>query len=205
MLVVAVLLATAACSSSSPHVTPTAPQEVPPSASPSSPASAAASAGSLEPTPSPTPTTTATPPDVATPVALGGCTSAQLRLSAENGDSGAGQFHQGLVLTNRGPRCALQGYPGVSFVDRAGRTLGSPAAVSTATVRRVVLEPGRAATALLTYSNAGAYPDSSCRPVQADRVRVYPPGQRSPLLVADPILVCSATGAGQLHIGPVAG
>lgn len=119
------------------------------------------------------------------------------------GDGGAGQFHQPLVLTNRGGPCSLLGYPGVSFVDGAGRLLGSPADESTGPVRRVLLVPGGSATAVLTYSNAGAFPDSTCRPQQADRVRVYPPGDRVALLVADPILVCSAPGSGQLHIGPV--
>jgi hypothetical protein len=120
-----------------------------------------------------------------------------------NGDSGAGQFHQRLVLTNNADTCTLHGYPGVSFVDAAGQLLGSPAAESKATVRRETLKTGGAVFAVLTYSNAQAYPDSTCRAKQADRVRVYPPGERQPLFAADPILVCSAPGSGQLHIGPI--
>src|SRR5213076_519290 len=110
------------------------------------------------------------------------CSSGQLRLSVQEGDSGAGQSHQRLVLTNGGARCSLHGYPGVSFVDAAGRQLGSPAGQSPGQVRRVFLAPGKAAAATLTYSNAGAFPDSSCRPQQANRVRVYPPGERVALL-----------------------
>jgi hypothetical protein len=71
------------------------------------------------------------------------------------------------------------------------------------TVRRVSLLTGGAASAVLTYSNAGAFPDSVCRPKQASRVRVYPPGDRTALLVSDPVLVCSAHGSGQLHIDPM--
>jgi hypothetical protein len=71
------------------------------------------------------------------------------------------------------------------------------------TVRRVSLLTGGAASAVLTYSNAGAFPDSVCRPKQASRVRVYPPGDRIALVVSDSILVCSARGSGQLHIDPM--
>jgi hypothetical protein len=119
------------------------------------------------------------------------------------GDAGAGQFHQQLLLTNRGARCSLHGYPGVSFVDSSGHQLGSPANESAGQVRRVFLATGQRASATLTYSNAAAYPDSACRPQQASRVRVYPPGERAALEASDPVLVCSARGSGQLHVGPV--
>lgn len=131
------------------------------------------------------------------------CASRQLRLSVSQGDGGAGQFHQRLVLVNNGARCSLHGYPGVSFLDAAGHQLGSPAAQGPGAIRRVFLAPGGGAAATLTYSNAAAYPDSTCRPDQASTVRVYPPGERAALTAADPILVCSATGSGQLHIGPI--
>jgi hypothetical protein len=131
------------------------------------------------------------------------CTSAQLRLSIGSTDAGAGQFHQHLVLTNRGPLCSLHGYPGVSFLGADGRQLGDPAAMNQASVRRVFLPPGKSASAVLTYSNAGAFPDSACRPQQASSVRVYPPGERAALVAADSVLVCSAHGSGQLHIDPI--
>jgi hypothetical protein len=129
------------------------------------------------------------------------CATAQLGLSVSQGDAGAGQFHQQLLLKNSGPRCSLHGYPGVSFLDAADHQLGSPAAESSGPVTRVFLGPGATAFATLTYSNAAAYPDSSCRPKQASRVRVYPPGERQALVAADAILVCSAAGSGQLHVG----
>jgi len=200
LLVVVAVLGLSACSGSS---TPPTPSSAP---SPSPAESPAPTPSEVSPTSLVSATPTLAPgPTAPVAAAVPRCTTAQLRLTIEDGDGGAGQFHQPLLLVNRGPRCSLLGFPGVSFVDSAGRTLGSPAEHSTGPVRRVLLAPGRAATAVLTYSNAGAYPDSSCHPVQADRVRVYPPGDRDPLLVADPILICSATGSGQLHIGPVEG
>lgn len=166
--------------------------------------SAVASAPSIEASPTPAVTAGASPSATTSPgPAVPFCATTQLRLSVEESDAGAGQFHQHLILTNRGARCSLHGYPGVSFVDAQGRLLGNPAAQSPAPVRRVFLDSGAAASAVLTYSNAGAFPDSSCRPQHADRVRVYPPGQRAALLAADPILVCSAPGSGQLHVGPL--
>jgi ABC-type transport system substrate-binding protein len=182
-------VAAAGCSGSTPSPSPTTTAPASPSAS---------TAPSPTAPPSTTPSTATTPP-----TALPVCTSGQLRLSVEAGDSGAGQFHQRLVLTNSAGTCTLHGYPGVSFVDAAGQLLGSPAAESKATVRRETLKTGGAVFAVLTYSNAQAYPDSTCRAKQADRVRVYPPGERQPLFAPDPILVCSAPGSGQLHIGPI--
>jgi hypothetical protein len=191
MLGALAVLVTAACSSSS------TPQPEP---TPSSSPSPTPLATTVSPPASPTLVASATPsPAAIVPV----CGAAQLRLTVEEADSGAGQFHQRVVLTNRGGPCTLHGYPGVSFVDAQGRTLGDPAAKSPGTVRRVLLTPGRSAVALLTYANAGAFPDSTCRPTDADRLRVYPPGSRVALLVEDKVLVCAAPGSRQLHIGPV--
>jgi len=195
LLVVAALLGLTACSGSSSPSAPSAP------ASPA--ASASPSPVDISPTSSPAAPASVAPSPAVTVAALTRCTSAHLELTVRQGDGGAGQFHQPLVLTNRGPRCTLHGYPGVSFVDSSGRIVGSPADQTPATVRRVLLEPGGTAVAVLEYSNARVYPDASCRPQTADRVRVYPPGDRTPLLAADPIVVCSAEGAGQLHIEPV--
>ena len=160
------------------------------------------------PSPAPSPSAvspsapgTSSPSPVATAAAPVVCAAAHLRLSVVQADSGAGQSHQQLVLRNSGDACTLHGYPGVSFVDANGRLMGSPAAESPATVRRVSLAHDGAAAALLTYSNADAYADSSCRPQQASRVRLYPPGLKASLLAADPIEVCTAVHSGQLHIG----
>lgn len=157
------------------------------------------------PSPSASPSANPSPLVSASPAALAipRCVTGQLRLTVLAADSGAGQAHQRVVLTNNGARCSLLGYPGASFVDVAGRTLGSPATKSETTVRRVTLDSTRSAVAVLTYSNAGAYPDSSCAPQEASRLRIYPPGDRVALLVKDPILVCSLPGSDQLHIGPL--
>lgn len=171
-----------------------------------SPLPSPSEAASPSPLPSPSPVT-ASPSAAPSPTvaALPACRTAQLRLSLGTTQGGAGQFHQPLVLTNTGARCSLYGYPGVSFLDAAGRQLGSPAEAEPGTRKTlVVLAAGGAASAALTYSNAGAYPDSTCRPQEAATVRVYPPGERAALTTPDKVLVCSAPGSHQLRIGPVA-
>lgn len=191
---VAMLALGTACSGSSTTAAP-APTVAASATAPAVPQLSSPPAATTAPAPGPSPVVTTT----TTPV----CATAQLRLVVRDGDGGAGQFHQPLVLVNTGPRCSMHGYPGVSFVGAAGRQLGSPAAQTSAQVRRVFLAPQARASAVLTYSNAEAYPDSTCRPQQAARVRVYPPGSRVALEASDPLLVCSAPGSGQLHIGPM--
>ncbi|MCU1672437.1 MAG: hypothetical protein JWN77_550 [Frankiales bacterium] len=112
-------------------------------------------------------------------------------------------MYQLLVLTNQGATCSLRGFPGLSFLDAAGRQVGSPAAMSSAPRRRVLLRPGGSATAQLAIRTARNYPDSDCAPRPATRLRVYPPGQRVPLTAADPADVCSVRTARQLTVGPV--
>ena len=186
-------LSLASCSgSSTPRTAPTAPAATPDAVTQPSPAAS----------PSPSPTTAPTPSHPAPPPGPQACTAAQLHLSVQDADSGAGQAHQ-RVLLRSSDACELVGYPGVSFLDAAGRQLGSPADRNAGPTPRLALGPGRVVSAVLTISNANAYPDSRCRPQEATALRVYPPGLRTPLTVPDQVLVCSATGSGQLHIGPL--
>jgi len=136
-------------------------------------------------------------------VALPFCRTEQLVLSIGPSEGAAGTQYQPLVLTNRLATCTLHGYPGVSFLDAAGRQIGSPAQMTPAATHRVVLRPGERAIAMLSIAQAANYADSVCRPQQASRVRVYPPGQRGFLTTPDPVAICAAPGTGQLHTGPV--
>lgn len=203
-LVLALALTCAACSTHTSKAVPAAPASLPPVTTPATAASttppSALVSGSATPSAlaSTAAARTSTRPDGST-----GCGASQLTLTVRTGDSGAGQFHQQLVLTNRGATCTLEGYPGVSFVDTAGQTLGKPAAQSPGPVHRQTLAPGGSVAAVLTYSNADAYPSSACHPRPSSRVRVYPPGDRLALEAADSVQVCSAPGTTQLHIGPV--
>ena len=199
LLVLPVLLAAlTACSGSdgSPEPSPPVSASPSPSVQPSLSPSLLAPAS---PSPAASPVASASPSVIALPF----CRTSQLRLSIGGSEGAAGTQYQPLVLTNQGGTCTLHGYPGVSFLDSSGRQIGSPAEMRRAATPRVVLRPGGRAIATLSIATAANYADSVCRPQQAARVRVYPPGQRAALTAADPVAVCAAPGTGQLHIEPV--
>ena len=117
------------------------------------------------------------------------------------GDAAAGSLYYTLEFTNQsGGRCALTGYPGVSAVDLRGRTLGSSASRTASPARVVILANGETAGAPLQISQAGNFPSSSCHPVMAAGVRVYPPDQKASKVVPIPFGACSRTGPVYLHV-----
>ncbi|GAB3607075.1 hypothetical protein GCM10027413_24840 [Conyzicola nivalis] len=95
------------------------------------------------------------------------------------------------MLTNTGATaCDLQGWPGVSLVGGGnGTQLGAaadfdrsdPAAHPT-----VHLSPGGSASAQLTIRDAANFPADKCGAAQADGLRVYPPGSKASIFIADP-------------------
>jgi hypothetical protein len=114
---------------------------------------------------------------------LGACPPAALRITIGSpGGAAAGQAaghsHETLDFINvSGRSCDLYGYPGVSFADQAGATIGHPAARSGNPAVHVVVAPGGTAHAWLNVVDATNYPASKCHVVSAHRLRVFPPGQ----------------------------
>jgi hypothetical protein len=152
--------------------------------------------GGLPPTPSVdagTRTQAAAPP----------CSSRQLTLTVGLSQGAAGTQYQPLRLLNHGPLCTLAGYPGVSLLAADGSQIGSPAEKAAGRSVTVQLGPQAVAHAVLSIANAGSFPASTCRPRQAESVRVYPPGQTEALVATDATTACSADGTGQLHITAV--
>jgi hypothetical protein len=119
----------------------------------------------------------------------GQCATSALTGSIAQGSGGAaGSVGVTLVLTNTGTsECALQGWPGVSFVgDGNGTQLGKPADFDRSTPHpTVTLAPGGTAQAALLITDALNYPSADCVPQQADGFRVYPPGSKESLFVKD--------------------
>lgn len=178
------------------------------------PGSVANTGTPLPHTSSPLPTGSATTTSSATPTAtdtsssptssLPRCVSSQLSLALGNGQGAAGTTYTPLVFTNSASKaCELNGYPGVSFVDASGNLLGKPAGEDTGKVKPIKLSSGGSGYALLRQPNPGNYDPSACQQTTADRIRVYPPGERTPLFVHDPTAVCT-TGAGRPGVRPVA-
>jgi hypothetical protein len=131
------------------------------------------------------------------------CASSNLKLSLGIGQGTAGTSYQVLVLTNTGSAaCTLFGYPGVSFVNSSGAIIGLPASRDHGPVRTIKLSPGGAANALSRQPDPGNFSPSACQRKAADRVRVYPPGQKAALFAHDAVQVCS-TATGRTGIGPM--
>jgi hypothetical protein len=132
------------------------------------------------------------------------CRSRHLSLSLGGSQGAAGTTYQSVVLTNTGSRsCTLFGYPGVSFVDSGGALLGKPSSQDPGTKKKVTLAPGGQANTLLRQPNPGNFDPTTCSPTTADRLRVYPPGNKGALFVHDAVQVCT-TSAGRTGVTPVA-
>ncbi|MFJ3393373.1 DUF4232 domain-containing protein [Leifsonia aquatica] len=181
----ALVLAVAGCSASgSPTSTPTA--------------STSTSTSSATSTPRPTGTSSSAPVD-------GQCDTGSLSGSIQPGGGGAaGSVEVTLVLINNGSaQCALQGWPGVSFVgDGNGTQLGAPADFDrSAPHPTVTLQPGGTAQAALKIVQAGNYSESECNPKQADGFRVYPPGSTESLFVKDTdVTACQSSSVSLLTV-----
>lgn len=160
-----------------------------------------ATEGGATATASPTaPATTPVPSDTAGSAGTGGtgtpmCATSQLTASLGGQDAGAGNLYRYLVLTNHSATaCHLNGYPGVSLLDSAGRQIGDPATRRPMDRTTVVLRPGAFASDTIHTANR----QGTCLPTST-AVRVYPPGNRASLVVAGQITVCE----GMFEITPL--
>lgn len=134
-----------------------------------------------------------TPPPTAPPAGLVACTVPTLALTLGDGDGAAGSVYTPLIFTNIGAvACTLDGHPGVSFTDGAGNQIGPSAERTTGPTPTVTLEPGGQAHATLQSHDAGLFGDE-CVPVQAARLKVYPPDETSAISIDEGVAVC--TGA----------
>ncbi len=177
------IAAAAGCASSSSSTT-TAPSSKAVTASSSS---APAAPGS---TPAAAPSPTLTPPPTAPPA----CPTSTLTVKLGLSQGYAGGVYQVISFTNASSAaCTLYGYPGVSLVTGPPYTQVGLAAErdTTAPVKLVTLAPGAAATAVLQVVDALNFPASTCSPVQATNLRVYPPNQTAPVYLPDRAYGCA--------------
>ncbi len=154
-------------------------------------------------------------PSVSSPSATTGvaglrpCRTSQLRVTVgTTGGAAAGTSYLPLDFTNvSGRSCILSGYPRVSFVmGSPGRQVGDAGAddINFGPVT-VTVASGASAHAWLGIAAVGNYPPSQCAPVTARRLRVYPPGQSSPLYAGIKAWACSKniSNSSPLLITPV--
>jgi len=154
----------------------------------------------------PPPSVPASPaPPSRTPTGPPACKTSGLAASLGPGNGTAGSTYYPIEFTsNSGATCTLYGYPGVSFLAASGGQVGAAATEDPAYPRRLVtLAPGAAAHAELRVTDAMNYPASACRPVTVHRLRVFPPGQTSPLYLALSATACTSTSVQILSVQTV--
>lgn len=182
LLCVAVTAGCASAASSSTSLTAPSSASAPASSSPAS--SAAVS------TPAAAPSPTLTPPATAAPA----CATSALLVRLGVAQGYAGGVYYVIDFTNQsGAACTMYGYPGVSLVTGPPYAQIGLAAQrdNTAPVRLVTLIPGAMATAELQIVDAHNYSPSTCRPVTATHLRVYPPNQTAPVYLATTSFGCA--------------
>ncbi len=137
------------------------------------------------PPPSPSATRTATP----VPSGPARCDAPALTVGVGETRAAAGTTYRTLVFRNGGEQpCFLRGFPGASAADAAGTAVVGAARDTSRAAVRVVLEPGRAAHAVLAVSNLA--PDA--RPCATyPTLLVTPPDSRRTQTVTVDVTPCA--------------
>jgi hypothetical protein len=160
-------------------------------------------------TPVSAPASTPTQTPTSTPPAPTECTTAALKVSVGSSQGAAGTIYYSIDFTNvSGSGCVVQGYPGVSLVSHgsnAGSQIGADGKRTSATaVRLVTLAPGQIGHATLAIAQAGAFSQSSCRPVSAHWLKVFPPDQTVAAYVPFSTQTCASTSRPTMRISAIA-
>lgn len=155
-----------------------------------------------QPTPSPSSSAPVTPTGPAE------CTTAELKITRGQSNGAAGTIYYNIDFTNTSSgSCFVQGYPGVSLVsasDGSGTQIGADAKrVSVTPSHQIVLAPGQTANAALGVAEAGNFPASSCNPVTAHWLKVFPPDQTVAAYVAFTTQTCASTTTATMRISAI--
>jgi hypothetical protein len=153
-----------------------------------------------------------TPAGATTAVAR--CTTSELVVWLNTrGNGAAGSIYYDLEFTNlSGHSCSVDGFPGLSGVNLAGKRLGSAAARdSSPSPKLITLASATSAMGLSASSSANtatavlqltdvANLTSGCAHATAAGLRVYPPDQTASKVVPFPFVACSHSGPIYLHV-----
>jgi Protein of unknown function (DUF4232) len=136
------------------------------------------------------------------------CATASLRIGVSGGNGAAGTIYYNLGFTNvSGSPCVVQGYPGISLVSApsgTGKQIGAPAKRAATTASRLItVNPGQTAHAELGIADAGNFPASSCHPVTAHYLKVFPPDQTAAAYLSFTIQTCASASVATMHIAPL--
>ena len=138
------------------------------------------------------------------------CIPADLRVTTAYSQGATQHAIYDLRFTNVSrTACQLQGSPGVSLVtagNSSGRQIGSPRPLimpSPGPVTTVTLAPGQRALALLGIAETVMFTGSSCTPVLARWLKIYPPHASRAVYVSIRAITCSSSSDQVLEISPV--
>lgn len=144
--------------------------------------------------PAASPATSQAPAGVAA-AGSAGCLASALQPTLGVFQGTAGTFYQVVVLTNTSAStCTLYGYPGVSFVTKAGGQQVGAAATRNPLepTALVTLPPGGQANMIVGLHDAGNYPPAECQPTSVDWLRIYPPGDYGSVYVQYKAQTCAS-------------
>lgn len=195
---VAAVATAAGCGSSG---SATAPHSVATTASSSASATASAAPATTSPAVAPTARST-------TASGLAACATANLAVGLQTnvGGGAAGSQYVPISFTNTsGAACAMYGFPGVSFVTGPnGSQIGAPASRQTSFPAVAVTVAAHAtAHAWLQVAEAGNYPASTCHPVTAHWLKVYPPANTAASYLSHTFTACSSAKVTIMMVDPV--
>jgi Protein of unknown function (DUF4232) len=131
-------------------------------------------------------TTAATVTEGSTQVVIASCTTADLTVSAKDGEAGMGHRSTIYVLTNSTQTpCSIYGYPGMAFLDGSDNVLRDTVARGDPGPATVLLQPGDAASYSLDWSEANG---ATC--VTSTKVQVTPPDDTNHATLLSQVVVC---------------
>ncbi len=177
---------------------------------PHSAATTASSSASATMTAAPATSSPAAAPTARSTAASGLAACATENLSAglqtNVGGGAAGSQYVPISFTNTsGTACVMYGFPGVSFVTGpSGSQIGAPASRQTSFPTVTVTVAAHAtAHAWLQVAEAGNYPASTCHPVTAHWLKVYPPANTAASYIGHTFTACSSAKVTVMMIDPV--
>jgi hypothetical protein len=134
------------------------------------------------------------------------CATSALTISLGPANGTAGTTFYPLKFVNKSKAsCTLTGYPGVSAVTSSGKQIGNPAQRVSSKFKTVTLAPGKQQSSSIGIVDTGNFSPSSCAPVTAAGLKIFPPNQSQSVTIKKKFSTCSSTSTSttSLSVRPI--